>query len=153
MRGSKGKKRLRLGCINIDAHLDVRQPDPLVTSGSPFYLAVESGVLDSSRLIEFGIQSHCNAPALWDYADRKKIQIVPFSKLRGGKAARSFEHSLGLLAARCDAIVVSLDLDAAAHAYAPGVSAPQAEGFTSSDVIEFAELAGRARKSRVAWHL
>jgi arginase family enzyme len=43
-------------------------------------------------------------------------------------------------------IVVSLDLDAASMAFAPGVSAPQAEGFSGSDFIEMMEEAGRQPK-------
>jgi formiminoglutamase len=43
-------------------------------------------------------------------------------------------------------IVVSLDLDAASLAFAPGVSAPQAEGFSSNDIIEMMEEAGRQEK-------
>jgi formiminoglutamase len=146
LKSGKGKKALRLGCINIDPHLDVRKPAPLVTSGSPFYLALESGILHPSRFIEFGIQSHCNAPALWKYIAQKKVEIVPFEKLRGGKAAKAFAAALKRLSLKCDVIVVSLDLDSAAQAYAPGVSAPQAEGFTPTDVIEICELAGRAKK-------
>ena len=140
-------KSLRLGCINIDPHFDVRKPEPVPTSGSPFYLAMESGILDPSRFVEFGIQSHCNASALWEYiAKKKKVEVVPFEKLRHGKAIPAFQQSLKKLAARCDAIVVSLDIDAAAEAFAPGVSAPAAEGFTSSEVIHMAEIAGRASR-------
>jgi formiminoglutamase len=144
-RGAQSKK-LRLGCINIDAHLDVRKPAPSITSGSPFYLAIESGVLDPSRLVEFGVQSHCNRAELWDYAQKKKIGIVPFEKVRGGKAMAVFKQALTRLSARCDAIVISMDLDAASEAHAPGVSAPQCEGFTSSEMVQMAELAGQARK-------
>jgi formiminoglutamase len=134
--------RKRVGCINIDAHFDLRKAEPVITSGSPFYLAIESGVLKPARLIEFGIQNHCNGQELWDYARAKKLSIVPFEKLRHGKAARAFAAALKKLSATCDAIVVSLDLDAAAAAFAPGVSAPQAEGFTPSDIIEMMEIAG-----------
>src|SRR5262249_30717851 len=53
---SEKKKNFRLGCINIDAHFDLRKPAPKISSGSPFYLALESGTIDASRLVEFGIQ-------------------------------------------------------------------------------------------------
>ncbi len=139
-------KKFNLGCINIDAHLDVRKPSPVITSGSPFYLAVESGVLHPSRFVEFGIQSHCNAKALWQYVDAKKIRIVPFSKLRQGKAVEIFKRELKKLCSICDVVVVSLDLDALADAFCPGVSAPQAEGFTSMEVVEMMEIAGKEKK-------
>lgn len=138
--------KTRLGCINIDAHLDVRKPDPLPSSGSPFYLAVEAGVLDPARFVEFGIQDHCNGTALWEYVGRKKIGVLPFAQLRGGRAVKAFAQALKKLESKCDSIVLSLDLDAAAQAYAPGVSAPQAEGFTGSEIIEMCEIAGRSKK-------
>lgn len=138
--------RARLGCINIDAHLDVRQPSPLIGSGSPFYLAVEAGTIEPGNLVEFGIQRHCNAPALWEYAERRKIEVVPFEGLRHGRAAAAFSKALRALSSRCDAVAVSLDLDAAAQAFAPGVSAPQAEGFSSSDFIEMMAIAGEEGK-------
>jgi arginase family enzyme len=136
----------RIGCINIDAHLDVRKADPLITSGSPFYLALESGILRGEDLIEFGIQSHCNARELWSYVDSKKVRVVPFGDLRGGIACGEFRSSLKRLTSQCDLVVVSLDLDSVATAYAPGVSAPQAEGFSSSEIIEMMELAGQEAK-------
>ncbi len=141
-----GGKKLRLGCLNIDAHLDLRKPAPLPSSGSPFYLAIESGVLDGSRLVEFGVQSHCNAPDLWEYARKKKIKVIELNRLRHGRAMTAFRGALRALAAKCDAVVLSLDLDAAAEAYSPGVSAPQSEGFTSSELIEMCEVAGAMKK-------
>jgi formimidoylglutamase len=140
------KPKARIGCINIDAHLDVRKAEPVITSGSPFYLAIENKVVEPGSMIEFGIQSHCNGPELWDYIARKKVTVIPFEKLRHGAAAKAFAQALKKLRTRCDAIVVSLDLDAAAAAYAPGVSAPQAEGFSSTDIIEMMEIAGRDKR-------
>lgn len=70
----------------------------------------------------------------------------PIEKLRFGEAIVYFREALLRLASRCDRIVVSLDLDAAAEAFAPGVSAPQAEGFTSSELMQMLEEAGREPK-------
>jgi formimidoylglutamase len=144
----KHSKGFRLGCINIDAHFDVRSSKPVVTSGSPFYMAIEEGVLDPKRFIEFGIQRHCNAPELWQYVEKKKIEVVPFESLRHGKAAPAFARALKKLAVRSDAIVVSLDLDAIQSSDAPGVSAPQAEGFSPTDILEMMAIAGREKKVR-----
>lgn len=139
-------KKARLGCINLDAHFDVRKPDPKITSGSPFYLALETGVIDPRNLIEFGIQRHCNSRELWDYIAQKKIETVPFEKLRNGAAVAAFARSLKKLAAQCDAIAISFDLDCVAQSHSPGVSAPQAEGFSSSEVIQMLEIAGLEKK-------
>lgn len=136
----------RLGCINIDAHLDVRKPSPVITSGSPFYLSIETGLLDPKNFVEFGIQSHCNGPELWDFVERKKVKVVPFENLRHGKGAAQFKSILKKLSSSCDAVVVSVDMDAVESAYAPGVSAPQSEGFSATDLLEIMECAGEESK-------
>jgi formiminoglutamase len=139
-------KDARIACINIDAHLDVRKPSPKISSGSPFYLALENKIINPLDFVEFGIQSHCNGSELWKYAQLKGFEIVHFSQCRNAQAGLNFARSLGKLASQADAIVVSLDLDSAAEAFAPGVSAPQSEGFTSTELIEICELAGANEK-------
>lgn len=136
----------RLGCINIDAHLDVRKAEPLITSGSPFYLALESGCIQPKNFIEFGIQRHCNSKDLWEYVEKKGVNVVPFELLRHGRAPEVFRSKLDALGASCDRVAISFDLDAAAQAYAPGVSAPQSEGLTSAEMIEISEIAGAHSK-------
>ncbi len=135
-----------IGCINIDAHLDVRKPSPLIGSGSPFYLALENRIIKPEHLIEFGIQTHCNSQELVDYIRKFPVEVIFYEKLRKGQAVEIFETILKKLSMQVQHIVVSLDLDAVAECFAPGVSAPQAEGFSSSEIIEMMEIAGSEKK-------
>ncbi len=149
IKGMRELHRLKapeLGCINIDAHFDLRSPLPVMTSGSPFRRLLDEGVLSAASLIEFGIQQHCNSEELWNYVAQKKIKVIPLNRLRHGKAVPAFKKSLMALKKSCKKIVLSLDLDALSFAYCPGVSAPQAEGFTASDVFEMLEIAGNEAK-------
>lgn len=134
--------RVRLGCINVDAHFDVRKPSPQITSGSPFYLALEERVVEPAHFVEFGIQAHCNAPELWTYIRSRKVRVVEWEDLRGGSCVARFKKELAALAKKVDAVVVCFDLDAVAQAFAPGVSAPQSEGLTAEDAIRIAEICG-----------
>jgi formiminoglutamase len=144
-----GSTHPRLGCINIDAHLDVRPPldgGKRITSGSPFFLALESGILEGKRFVEFGIQTHCNAAEQLEYVRTKGAHVQMMSTLRKGTAVTAFHKTLKRVAALSEAVVISLDLDALSEAHAPGVSAPQAEGFSSSEIMEMVELAARNPK-------
>ncbi len=143
---AKGKALGKVGCLNIDAHFDLRSDSPLMTSGSPFYRLIEECKFPPALLTEFGIQEHCNQSALWEYAAKKKIRCVPWSKLRRANRVASFAAELRRLSAKCDAVALSLDLDAMSFAYAPGVSSPQAEGFTASEIFEMLEIAGKNKK-------
>ncbi|MFZ6053110.1 formimidoylglutamase [Halocola ammonii] len=131
-----------IGCINIDPHFDMREPKPKFTSGSPFFVALSEGVIDGKNLIEFGIQEHCNAPELWDFAKSHGVKTVTFPELREKSVKEEFSKVLNELASRCDHLVVSFDLDSVASPFAPGVSAPAVEGFTPTEAHQMMELSG-----------
>lgn len=136
----------RLGCINIDAHFDLRPDNKTILSGSPFYMAVDRKIIDGPQLVEFGIHYYCNSQELWEYAQENKIKVVTFDQLRNGKAEDEFRDLLEELNDSCDGIVISLDLDAVQAASAPGVSAPAPEGFTPSDIMTMIEMSARMDK-------
>ncbi|MFC5270195.1 formimidoylglutamase [Adhaeribacter terreus] len=138
-----GKKT---GCINIDVHLDLRPDKPIVTSGSPFYMALNSGILEGPDFVEFGIQEYANAEELFVFAEDHKVNIVKFDDLRNGNAVEGFKKALQYLTERCDEIILSLDLDALQAAFAPGVSAPAPEGFMPSEIIEMLRYAAENEK-------
>ena len=117
-----------------------------MTSGSPFRRLIEEGILAGPRLVEFGIQAHCNAEDLWKVSKKLGVKTVPYASLRDGKAVRTFKASLKSLSAKCDEVMMSVDLDALSYAYAPGVSAPQAEGFTGGELLQMMEIAGSDKK-------
>ena len=138
-----GKK---IGCINIDVHLDLRSDKPVITSGSPFYMALNTGLLEGENFVEFGIQEYANAEELFVFAEEKKVNVIMFDDLRNGHAVSGFKKALQYLTERCDEIIISLDLDAIQAAFAPGVSAPAPEGFTPSEVVEMLRHAAEHEK-------
>ncbi len=143
---SRLPKKKRIACINLDAHFDLRIYHPLMTSGSPFRRLIEEKYLNPAYFVEFGIQSHCNQEELFQYAKNKKIKTLTFDQLRNGKAVPAFKRELQRLRKICDEIVISVDLDSLSFAFCPGVSAPQAEGFSGSELFQMLELAGSDKK-------
>lgn len=133
----------RLGCINIDPHFDMRAYEQYILSGSPFYMALEEGLLAGSDMMAFGIQQFANGPELWEYAEGQEVMIHTREQVRSGGTLDHFQAGIDALAQRCDAIALSLDLDALNLANAPGVSAPNVEGFSPSEVLGMIETAAR----------
>lgn len=147
VRAAIGSKA-RLGCINIDAHLDLRKSNPKITSGSPFYLAIEKKLIQPTDLCEFGIQLQSNGSAVMEYAREKKVKILTLDETRGATkgSVGAFQAELKRLGKLCDAVVISFDLDAVCEASAPGVSAPQADGFSPAEVFQMMAIAGAEPK-------
>jgi len=130
---------------NIDAHLDVRPSTPVITSGSPWFLLNEHELFRStkSRIEEFGVQPHCNAHSLVDYAKKNKFGMHWLEDIRKTKKTADlvFEKLLGPKTGK-ERLLVSLDIDSAQISDAPGCSAPQTEGFSATEVIRMSFLSG-----------
>jgi len=109
--------------LNIDAHLDVREPKNGFNSGTPFYRLLESGV--DFDFVELGIQGQCNAKAHWNYVVGKKGKIITVEEiLESGLSLNEYcLDRLGDWLLRLRPAFLALDIDAFAWPYAAGSSA------------------------------
>jgi arginase family enzyme len=55
------------------------------------------------------------------------------------------EKALKTACSNTDCVFVSIDVDSVAQCFAPGVSAPDARGFSAKQIREFAFLAGSSK--------
>lgn len=140
----------RINFLNVDAHLDLRDTSRGITSGSPWYLLLreKSFHKNNCKLVEFGIQDHCNSPALFAHAHAHKVDIHRLEKIRAaGSAEKQFSRLLSS-AAKAAPTLVSIDIDSVQASQAPGCSAAQVMGFTAAEVIAFARAAGAESRVR-----
>jgi arginase family enzyme len=143
-----------IGGVNIDAHLDVRPVrDGVITSGTPFRRAIESDglppgetpfgpFLDATHFVVLGPHGNRNARAHIAWLRERGGRLLPLADARRMGAAAAMTTALAW-AAGSGPLYVSLDIDSAAQASAPGCSAPGADGFGPEDLLTFAFLAGR----------
>lgn len=123
--------------INIDAHADVRplKDGGRAHSGSPFRQMIEAkGALAQGAFVEFGLQKYAVAAAHADFVRDNGGHIVWLDELRQDGLNVSWERSWEILR-ETSCVYVSLDMDCFASAFAPGVSAPSADGFTPWEVL------------------
>ena len=117
----------RLGIVNLDAHFDLRLPEPLAHSGSPFAQLLEEHA-DQIQYMVLGIQKPANPPELFLRAEKKGVEVVEM-----GTSPEQFKkdslEALDRLLERVDQVYLTIDLDGFSSAYAPGVSAPSPMGF------------------------
>lgn len=125
------------GVVNIDAHADVR---PLIDgsrthSGSPFYqmLTASASALAPSAFVEFGLQHHAVAKAHLDFLASRGATVMMLDDVRRRGLPAAWDRAMAVLTSTGSSYV-SLDMDAFASAYAPGVSAPAADGFAPHEL-------------------
>jgi formiminoglutamase len=124
-----GDARLeRLGIVNFDAHLDLREPAEAGrgSSGTPFLQIARAR--RSARLpfryLCIGASAAANTPALLERAARLDVEIVQDVHVDEPAA----EQVLSRFVAGSSSVYLTFCLDALPAAVAPGVSAPAALG-------------------------
>ncbi|HEX6747069.1 MAG TPA: agmatinase family protein [Longimicrobium sp.] len=129
---------VRLGVINIDAHLDVREyaDDASLSSGTPFRRAIESGIVDGARVSMVGIRRFANSRHYLDWAREQGIHLITLDELAAKGAVQSAKAALYAATRDADALYLSIDMDAADAAFAPGVSASGIGGLTAREMID-----------------
>ncbi len=139
------KTAFQVGVINIDAHLDYRNPVPMRNSGTSFrqMLDDESKKLLPHNLVELGIQPFANASAHVQTLKERGAMLRTLDQIRSEGMKNLFEDALRYASNDTDRIMVSFDMDAVRSADAPGVSAPSPVGLTAEEILEAAFLAGR----------
>lgn len=139
---------LRLALVSIDAHLDVREYEDasLLSSGTPFRRALETSILSGDRTAMIGLRRFANSRYYLDWAREHGILLYRVDSVAERGASAVVREALDGILSDADALYLSVDLDAADAAVAPGVSAPGIGGLSAREMIEIVGLvAGEAR--------
>jgi len=124
----------KIGIINIDAHFDLRIPVENSTSGTPFF-EMAHFCAETGREFHYfciGIQPNGNTQALFNRAEELNVKTILADEVHIDLnfVLRQIED----FTTHFDAVYLSLDLDVLDGAFAPGVSAPSANGLTPFQV-------------------
>lgn len=131
------RPELRLALVTLDAHLDVREYDDeaSLSSGTPFRRALETGILSGERVAMIGIRRFANSRHYLDWAGAQGIRLFTVEEVEERGAAAVMREALQAVAADADALYLSVDIDAADAAFAPGASAAGPGGLTAREMI------------------
>lgn len=118
----------KIGIINIDAHFDLRKPvDGQPTSGTGLYQIAEDVGTENFHYLALGIQEISNTKALFDQANLFGADYILQSALTSDQLLLNLSKIEAFLA-KVDEVYLTIDLDAFASPFAPGVSALAFQG-------------------------
>jgi formimidoylglutamase len=133
-----------IGGLAIDAHFDVRETvDGIITSGTPFRNILEKiQNIPGHSFIEIGGSGLVNARSHFEFLLATKAKVFSLAETRRKGMGPIVEKTLQIAGHRTEKLFCSIDLDAVAQAFAPGVSAPSPEGLTPEEVSLASYLIG-----------
>lgn len=130
LRALVGRLGRPVGLLHFDAHLDT-WPESFgqrFAHGSPFFHAIEEGLLEPRRMIQIGIRSPVDRET-WAWTTGRGVTIVPAQQaLEAGPAAVAAQARSVLGDGPC---YLSFDIDALDPAHAPGTGTPEIGGLAS----------------------
>jgi agmatinase len=119
-----------LGLVHFDAHVDT-WPDSfgLVWGhGSPFYHAIEEGLIDPQRTVQIGIRSPMEKD-VHDWTVGKGVTIVFAEEVHEAGPAAAAQRIRAVIGDA--AAYLTFDVDALDPAFAPGTGTPEVGGLAS----------------------
>ena len=143
---------LRLGILNFDAHLDLRQPDGEEgSSGTPFYQLLRA-CRRQGQPVQYaclGLNRWANTALLRQRARDWGVWVVEDRHIREPRLD-ALRQRLRRWLAGIDVLHLSIDLDVLPGWEAPGVSAPAAHGVPLALLEPLVELAAASGKLKLA---
>ncbi|WP_201533086.1 formimidoylglutamase [Psychrobacter immobilis] len=140
----------RIGIINFDAHLDIRQSD-VATSGTPFRQIAEH-LAENGQPFHYcciGVSRFSNTAALFDRAEQLGVHIISDEDCTNKKWKKIAAQIAGFVD-NVDVIYMTIDMDCLPSSVVPGVSAPAAYGIGLSFVERAVKLIMSSGKVKVA---
>ncbi|MCB0412513.1 MAG: formimidoylglutamase [Bdellovibrionales bacterium] len=121
--------------LNFDAHLDVRNLDRGLSSGTPFFRLIEE--FKKFEFHEIGLQPQCNSEAHWNWLLSKDGQILSLPEIRKSSdpLCKQITDKLALPRTARRPTYLSIDIDAFCNAEAPGCSQSWVSGLTANEFL------------------
>lgn len=147
------EKNPRLGIINLDAHFDLRNPEPLPSSGTPFR-QIAWHCQHQNQPFQYcvlGINPSVNTAALFDFAQSNNVMWLTDLQCAASDQQQA-EAVLEPFISSLDYLYITVCLDVFPSAWAPGVSAPAALGVTPDIIFRLInQIKYLVQKHSVKW--
>jgi formiminoglutamase len=139
----------RVGIIQFDAHLDVRDLSyggP--SNGTPMRDLITSQTVRGEDIFTIGLRNFANSRQYRDYAESQGVHLVSQKDVQQQGIEQIIETAMQTLEQQCDAVYVTFDIDVLDQSIVPGVPAIGPQGLTADQLFTSAYTLGKWSKVR-----
>jgi formiminoglutamase len=133
----------RVGVINIDAHLDVRNFEHGPHNGTPFRAILTGGLpIAGKNFVELGIHGFMNAGSYVRWVREQDATVISGLDVQRRGMTACIAEALQIAGDGTDVIYLSVDIDCLAFPWAVGTAATSPEGLSAWQLLEAAWACG-----------
>ena len=126
-----------VGIVHFDAHADTA-PDmqgALHGHGTPMRRLIESGAVPGRNFVQVGLRGFFPEPPVLAWMEEQEMRTHFMAEIRRDGFDAVLERAVDEALDSADHLYISLDIDVADPAYAPGTGTPEPGGLTSAEVM------------------
>ncbi len=128
-----GEKARKTAVVSFDAHLDLRKEYLGLRLSHTSVMRLVNERIKPAKIVEVGTRSVCQEEL--SYAKKEKIDVVPTVDIRKYGASQTAKNLAEKLAP-FESVYLSVDMDILDPAYAPAVQNPEADGLSTSELLD-----------------
>ncbi|SNT48617.1 agmatinase [Rhodococcoides kyotonense] len=127
----------KVGIVHFDAHVDAstEAPGTLGGHGTPMRKLIESGAIPGRNFVQVGLRGFYPDRPLLDFMDEHEMRAHFMAEIDHRGFDSVLERAVDEALDHADYLYISLDVDVADPAFAPGTGTPEPGGLTSSNVL------------------
>lgn len=137
----------RVGIIQFDAHLDVRDMSyggP--SNGTPIRNLLTSNTVRGEDIFTIGLRNFANSKEYRNYAESQGIHLFSQKDVQQQGIEQILDIAMQTLEQQCDVVYVTFDIDALDQSIVPGVPAIGPQGLTADQLFTSAYTLGKWSK-------
>jgi agmatinase len=126
-----------VGVVHFDAHADTA-PDmrgTLAGHGTPMRRLIESGAVPGRNFVQVGLRGYWPDPPILAWMEEQKMRTHFMAEIRADGFDAVLDRALSEALDTADHLYISVDVDCADPAFAPGTGTPEPGGLTSGELL------------------
>ena len=128
----------RVGVVHFDAHADTGDVSfgSLMGHGQPMRRLIESGAVRADRFVQVGLRGYWPPPDVLDWMAAAGMRSYEMAEIVSRGLDVCLDEAVERVTDDCDAVFLSVDIDVADPAHAPGTGTPEPGGLSARELLD-----------------
>jgi agmatinase len=128
----------RVSVVHFDAHADTGDIEfgSLYGHGQPMRRLIESGAARGDRFLQIGLRGYWPGPQTLAWMAQQRMRSFEMSEIGARGLDGCLDEAFGIATDDCDGVFLSVDIDVADPAHAPGTGTPEPGGLSARELLD-----------------